>query len=109
MTRKPAPVAPAEPPEHLSGKSKALWRAVVFREVSPGRLQLICTALEALDRAEEARLLIAKTGLITKTGTTGVVHASPLLKIERENRGLFARIWGELHLSWDPLIDGRTN
>jgi len=96
-----------EPPEHLSERSKALWRAIVPRRaVSPGRLALLQTALEALDRAEEARQAIAQQGLVTVTKTTGAVHINPLLKVEKDNRQLFARIWCELSLHWDVTVDG---
>jgi P27 family predicted phage terminase small subunit len=95
-------------PDHLSERSKALWADLVpARAKSPGRLALLQAALESLDRANEARESIAEHGLTTTTKTTGAVHVNPLVKIERESRQQFARIWSELNLGFDPAIDGR--
>ena len=94
-------------PRHLSGRAKQLWAALVpHRARSPERLALLQTALEALDRADQARLLVARQGLTTVTKTTGAVHLNPLLKVERDNRQLFTKIWGELSFDWDREIDG---
>ena len=42
------------------------------------------------------------------TKTTGTVHLSPMVKVEREQRALFAKIWSGLcHLEWDCDVDGR--
>lgn len=96
------------PPSHLSEKSQELWRSVVpSRGKSPGRLALLAEGLAALDRAEQARAEIAATGLTTKTERSGVVHVSPLVKIEREARQQFRQVWADLNLHFDPKIDGR--
>lgn len=96
-----------KPPAHLSARSKALWKDLVPRRArSAGRKALLQTALEALDRAEQARKAIAKTGLTTTTKTTGAVHINPLIKIERESRQQFARIWSDLRFNFDPRQDG---
>ena len=96
-----------EPPDHLSERSKQLWRDLVpKRAKSPGRLALLQTALEALDRADEARELISTEGLTTVTETTGAVHLNPLVKLERESRQAFMKAWGLLHFDFDIEIDG---
>jgi phage terminase small subunit len=98
-----------DPPEHLSDRSKGIWCDVIDEPCSPGRLVLVQTALEALDRADEARKQVEKEGLTTTTKTTGAVHVHPLLKVERDNRALFARIWhGQLRLHWDYRTDGHS-
>lgn len=98
-----------EPPEHLSERAKGLWREVVPRRaLSPGRLALLQTALEALDRAEECRVAIGRDGLVSKTETTGAVHVHPLLKAEKDSRQLFARLWTALDLQWDFEVDGQA-
>lgn len=95
-------------PAHLSERSQALWREVVpARGKSPGRLALLAEGLAALDRAEEARAAIAETGLTTKTERSGVIHISPLVKIEREARQQFRQVWSDLGLHFDPRLDGR--
>lgn len=65
-------------------------------------------ALRSLDRADEAAALVAVDGLTTTTKMTGAVRANPLLKIEREARADFARVWsGMLSLQWTTDTDGR--
>jgi phage terminase small subunit len=87
------------PPEHLSGRSKELWCEYIGHEIkSPGRITLFQTGLEALDRAEQARLLVEKEGLTTVTGRSGVSHAHPALAIEKEAKSQFVRIWKILGL-----------
>jgi len=94
-------------PSHLSERAKELWGQLVpLRARSPGRLALLTAALEALDRAEQARVELAAATLTTTTETTKAVHVHPLLKVEREARQQFARIWSEMHLGYDPAIDG---
>ena len=89
------------PPEHLSERSQALWRSLVPRQASaPGRLTLLRVALECLDRADEARLALAREGLIKTTEATGAVHAHPLLRIEKEARQQFLSAWGTLGLQY---------
>jgi len=96
------------PPKHLSERSKKLWRDVVPRRArSPERLTLVQTALEALDRAEVARVKVEAEGLTCTTKTTGAVHLNPLIRIEREARQLFLRCWTDLALHWSQEIDGR--
>ena len=96
-----------KPPEHLSDRSKQLWRKILDDgEVSPGRAALFQTALECLDRADEARAMLADEGLIAITSTTGASHAHPLLKIEKDNRQLFARLWQVLNLQYSAKTDG---
>ena len=73
---------------------------------SPERLALLEQALTALDRADQAREQLAKGGVTSTTEKTGTLHVHPLVRIERENRQLFARIWGQLGLAWDADIDG---
>ena len=108
-------------PDHLTAESQALWRQVVqgmathggsgarptrIIPPSPGRLALLTIALEARDRASQARQQIAKDGLTSKTTTTGAVHAHPLLRVEKDAQGLFQRCWTSLNLEWSSTIDG---
>jgi phage terminase small subunit len=89
-----------EPPSHLSERAAVLWRDVVPRRAkSPGRLAVIRAALEALDRADKARIAVDTEGMTTVTKTTGAVHIHPLLKIEREARHQFTTLWSSLGFS----------
>lgn len=92
-------IAP-EPSAHLSEKSKCPWRAIAGKRAkSAGRLVAVLTALEALDRADQRRERIDRDGLTTTTTTTGALHCHPLQKVEKDARGLFARIWDQLGLT----------
>jgi phage terminase small subunit len=92
-----------EPPEHLSKRSQALWLELVGENVkSPQKLTLFQTALEALDRADEAKALVDSEGLTFKTKTTGAVQVHPAVKVEKDSRALFARLWTQLSLTYDP-------
>ena len=97
-----------QPPSHLSEDAQAIWRGVIHRAQSPGRRVFVLQALEAWDRADQARRQIASEGLTTTTKSTGVVHVHPLVKVERDNRALFARLWKKLAFHFDPQVDGRT-
>ncbi len=97
------------PPVHLSDRSAKLWGQIVGdRAKSPERLALLQTALEALDRADEARVILEAEGLVFKTETSGALHVHPAVKIEKDSRATFARIWGQLNLEWNREIDGRS-
>lgn len=97
-----------KPPKHLSARSKKLWDELVpARAKSPERQALLQTALEALDRADQAREILDREGLTTKNETTGVVHVHPLVRAEKDARKLFVRIWDQLSLEWRYDIDGR--
>ena len=94
------------PPGHLSGRAKQLWLSLVPRRGrSPERLALLQTALEALDRADQARVHLAREGLTTTSKHSKVVHIHPLARLEREARQQFVRIWNGLGLTWDYDLD----
>ncbi len=96
-------------PSHLSERSAALWRAVVpSRAKSAERQALVIAALDALDLADECRARVRAEGLTATTKTTGAVHVHPLMKVEKEQRSLFAKIWGQLNFQWNQTIDGRS-
>ena len=98
-----APAAPA----HLSKRSKALWRSVVpSRAKSAERQLLVIVALECLDLADECRDRIRAEGMTTVTRKTGAVHVHPLAKVEKEQRAMFVKVWGQLNFQWNHDIDG---
>lgn len=103
-TTLPAP----EPPAHLSPRARELWRHVVMREdhrgaavaASPARLALIQAGLEALDRAEQARLQLAAEGLtVAPADGKGMPHPHPLVRVERDSRAQFMSAWSALRLA----------
>ncbi len=88
-----------DPPDHLSDRAAALWSDVVPRRAkTPRRVAMVQTALEALDRADASRRAVEVAGMTTTTKTTGAVHVHPLLKVERESRAQFTKLWSGLNL-----------
>lgn len=63
--------------------------------------------MEALDRGEEARRLIAEEGVVFESKSTGAKHLHAALKLERESRQPFVRWWSELGLGWEMELDGK--
>lgn len=105
--RKPEPI-PA--PTHLSERAKALWHEVVPRTAeSPERLAVIQLALETLDRADQACEQLDREGLTFTTESTGAVHVHPLVKVERDARTSFIRIWHSIGLDYRLGTDGRDS
>lgn len=99
MKTRPEPYP--EPPPHLTERSKNLWRTIGPREARGiARQTLFLAALEALDRAEQARLVIEGEGMTTTTERSGVAHVHPLLKVERDARAQFSKLWTDLRLHW---------
>lgn len=97
-----------QPPPHLSDRAAALWRDVVPRRAkTPGRVAMVQTALEALDRADAAREAVEVSGMTTTTKTTGAVHVHPLVKVERESRAQFTKVWGTLNLAFEYAAGDR--
>lgn len=104
MTRRNWPA----PPDDLHESSRELWTQIVgTRAKSPERIALVRVGLEALDRANEAKALIDSEGMTFKTETTGAIHVHPAVRIEKDSRALFARIWTALALNWSSQVDGR--
>ena len=96
-----------DPPAHLSARSAALWREIVPRRAtSPERLELLTVALEARDRADEAREVIGREGMTTTTETTKTVHLHPLLRVEKDAWATFLRAWSTLKLNSSRKLDG---
>ena len=92
--------------DHLSDEARALWNSVAHRCRSPGREAIAIVALQCWDRANEAAKVCDVEGLVTITESTGAVHVHPLLKVEVQNRSLFAKLWAQLNLNaWNPEID----
>jgi phage terminase small subunit len=90
-----------EPPPHLSEKAKTLWQQYagpVLR--SPGQLALLQSGLEALDRADQARELIAREGMTIVSERGKIAHQHPALNILKEAESTVVKIWRVLNLNW---------
>jgi P27 family predicted phage terminase small subunit len=96
-------------PKHLSARSKRIYRSVVddydlARELHA--LEVLRLGLEALDRAEEAREIIAREGM-TYSNRFGEPRAHPAVAVERDCRVQVARLFRELSLDAGDYDDSR--
>jgi hypothetical protein len=89
---------PPAPPGHLSAPSARLWRQLTADyELRADELELLRLALEALDRASQARRAIRRHGT-TYADRFGAPHSRPEVKIERDSSTAAARLFGQLQL-----------
>ncbi|WP_300461280.1 hypothetical protein [Desulfobacula sp.] len=68
---------------------------------------MLQSGLEALDRAEEARKIIEREGMITTTGKSGASHVHPAIGIEKDSRSLSLKIFKALNIHMDHIWDGK--
>jgi P27 family predicted phage terminase small subunit len=85
-------------PSHLRQRGRELWRAVAGQfELEDYGWTILRLAAEAADRAEEAREVLATSGL-TISDRYGGVRSHPCVGIERDARLAVARLVRELGL-----------
>ena len=96
-------------PEGLSDVSMRVWEEVVssHERMSLARLKLLEEGLFALDRAQRARDIIQKEGLLVEGEKSKIPHAHPCLRVEKEAKAQFLKVWKLLGLRWNQLIDKR--
>ena len=96
------------PPKNLSSAVKKLWRKILEEyEITDGAgLQILEEALQALDRAREARERIDCDGMMI-LDRFGAEKVHPLLKIEHMNRAAFLAGIKQLNLDIE-LPDNRN-
>ncbi len=96
-------------PKHLKAASKRLWRAVLEQyELSDPELDVLRLALEARDRCEQARLILAEEGPIYHD-RFGSPRKHPAVAIEENARLACIRAWRELSLDMAPPPDVRPS
>ena len=91
------------PPAHLTARSKTFWRAMIADyalDDVPAR-ELLMRACDAMDRADNARTILAEEGL-TVTDRYGQVKPHPAAAIEVQNRTSVARLLRELRVLDPP-------
>src|SRR5689334_5758055 len=85
-------------PKHLSASSRKLWAEITAGFVlEPTEVEVLRLALEAVDRCEEARQVLATDGIVS-TGRYGQKLAHPAVAIERDSRIAAARLFKQLAL-----------
>jgi hypothetical protein len=91
------------PPRHLSKKMKAFWIAAFERKrIQPYRAEILLKALEAHDRAEQARRILKREGL-TYEDRFKQPRSRPEVAMERDSRAQFAKLLDQAGL-YDPYF-----
>jgi P27 family predicted phage terminase small subunit len=94
-------------PGHLKPSTRKWWRAVVEEyQLDATGLQILTSAAELRDRAEDARELVEAEGPIA-LDRFGQAKENPAAKLERDSKIAFARLMRELGLSADEVGDFR--
>lgn len=96
----------ARAPKHLRSETKAFWLSVTRDyELEEHHARLLTSACESWDLAIEAREAISTEGAFFRN-RHGEIKPHPGLAVERDNRGLFARLIRELNLTADSPTEG---
>jgi P27 family predicted phage terminase small subunit len=94
-------------PRHLKPATRRWFESVVAEwRLEPHHIRLLQLAAEAWDRAQEAREVISKEGLTTRTRDGGS-KLHPACRVEEAARIGFARLIRELDLDLDPPAEGK--
>ena len=97
-------------PKHLTPRSRRIYRAVVEDfdlAQEPHAREVLRLALEALDRADEARELVESEGM-TYANRFGEPRAHPAVAVERDCRVAVARLFRELSLDAGEYVEPRV-
>jgi hypothetical protein len=85
-------------PKYLTPRSRDLWREIIGNfTLETTEVELLRLGLEALDRADQARVILANECIIS-TGRYGQKLAHPAVAIERDSRLAAARLFKQLAL-----------
>jgi len=77
------------PPRHLSPAARRLYAEILETyALEAHHVALLVKALEAADRADQARDVIAASGILIKS-RLGEVKPNPAIAIERDSRAAF--------------------
>lgn len=93
------------PPEHLTEEAKTWWTRYC-REYGindEAGLMMLRAALEAFDRAEEARVILKKEGLVS-TDKYGQRKPHPAVGIERDAKKNMLAYLKALNLDVEPIL-----
>ena len=90
------------PPAHLNKESRRIWRRLNEEyNLNSDHLLLLKVCLEAYDRLQSSRILLAEEGEVFNT-PTGFKKPHPALQIEKESRSGFLQAFRMLNLDIEP-------
>ena len=98
-------VAPADASkiDNVSKDAKKLFIQIVSTfAMEPQDEAVLAKGLEAWDRAEQAREIIQKSGILI-TSRLGEVKPNPAIAIERDSRAAFLSAIRQLNLDYEPV------
>ena len=102
MSQKPK--TETAPPPHLSKKMKDFWTGVFERKnLQPHQVLILIKACEAHDRAEQARRILKKEGLVY-LDRFKQPRSRPEIAVERDSKALFAKLLSQVGLH-DPFFN----
>ena len=85
-------------PRHLRAATWRWWASVVDAyELEPHHVRLLTLAAETWERVTQAREVIARDGLTSRTRDGGV-KLHPAVRVEQDGKVIFARLLRELDL-----------
>ena len=97
------PDSPTPAPRDLKIAGKRYWQSVVVDFVLESHhLPVLLNSCRQLDRAEEARAILAKEGLVT-TDRFGQTREHPMVAVERAAHLAHLRLARELGLDCEPV------
>lgn len=93
-----------EPPPHLSQAARKLWVQLTteYDLGDASATALLEVALVAYDRAQEARAILKKQGLLVRD-KNGRIRAHPMCAVERDAAKTFGQTLRLLNLDVEPL------
>jgi phage terminase small subunit len=93
--------------KHLSPAAKKLWKSLHEEfDLDNAARMILLTGLEAMDRKEQARAVLAKEG-ITQTDRFGFVKPRPEVAIERDSATTLGRCFRLLGFDLARAESGR--
>ena len=94
-------------PHGLSPRTAGIWAAITTDyELDAGQLALLEEALRSLVRADQARVIVETEGPVV-WDRFKQPRPHPAVGIEKDARGLFARLFREIGLDSSALPDSR--
>jgi phage terminase small subunit len=102
---------PPGAPDDLSSEAKELFDFYVGQRIqvrNPAQVAAFVEGLRAMDRANEARVILKKDGLLGKSKRSGLSRRHPAVDILENAEAHFRKIWRRLELFKNSERDGFT-